>query len=296
VDSITEDAVALLREDGRMSYSEIARRLGTTRTAIATRITPRLESGELTIAAAVHPRMLGLEVLAHVQVRVLGDVTAVARDILDRTTAVFVSETVGPFDIALEVHSRDFVELNATIAAIRAATGVVEVQFVVYQEVLASVFLETEPSIADLELDELDTAIINHLQGDGRTPYRDLAAVTGLSISTVRSRVRRMTALGVLRIAALGPRSNVAGTIAFGLGLTVVGDGADVIDLILARKRLDFLVRTVGRFDLVATVPFDSVAAFQQFLSELRARDDVTSVSTWMHARIWQERYQSGAA
>lgn len=279
-----------------MSYSEIARRLGTTRTAIATRITPRLESGEVTIAAAVHPRMLGLEVLAHVQVRVLGDVTATARDILERTTAVFVSETVGPFDIALEVHSHDVAELNATIGAIRTAHGVIDLQFVVYQEVLASVFLEAEPTVADHELDTHDTAIIQHLQADGRTPYRDLADATGLSISTVRSRVHRMTSMGVLRIAALGPRSNVAGTIAFGLGVTVVGDGAAVIDLIRSRKRLDFLVRTVGRYDLVATVPFDSIATFHEFLSELRARDDVSAVAAWLHGRIWRERYQSGTA
>jgi DNA-binding Lrp family transcriptional regulator len=293
MDSITEDALALLRQDGRLSYSEIARRLGTTRASIASRLAPKLESGELTIAAAVHPRMIGLEILAHLQLRVLGDSSAVAQAVLSQTNAVFVSETVGPFDIALEVHSRDLADLHRTIGVIRHIPGVVEVHFVVYEEVIASVFLDNEPAVADLELDTLDTIVVGLLQADGRVPYRDLADATGLSISSVRARVKRMVDSGVLKIAALGPRSNTAGTITFGLGLTLTPPGTDVFDIISSRKRLDFLVRTVGRFDLVATVPFDSVQAFVDFATTLRQRPDVSSVTTWLHARIWQERYQS---
>lgn len=293
MDSITEEALVLLRYDGRMSYSEIARRLGTTRSAIASRITPRLESGELTIVAAVHPRMLGLEILAHVQVRVHGDVSAVARELVARTSAVFISETVGPFDIILELHSRNLAELHHSLGVIRTIDGVVELHFVIYEKVITSVFLDAEPEAPDLELDALDAHIINLLQADGRATYSDLADGAGLSINAVRARVRRMVDSGVVRIAALGQRSNSTGIVTFGLGLTLTHPDTAVVDVIAAQKRIDFLARTVGRYDLVATVPFDSVQAFTAFVAELRARDDVASVSTWLHARMWQERYKS---
>ena len=48
------------------------------------------------------------------------------------------------------------------------------------------------------DLDELDIAILDHLEKNGRIPFTELAKELGKSPSTVRDRVRRMEQSGVI--------------------------------------------------------------------------------------------------
>ena len=45
-------------------------------------------------------------------------------------------------------------------------------------------------------LDDIDKALVELLQGDGRLPYTKLAAEVGLSEAAVRQRVQRLIASG----------------------------------------------------------------------------------------------------
>lgn len=291
MDDLTEAAVRLLRRDGRMSYSELARRLGTTRAAIAVRINPLLESGGLRILAAVHPRVLGLHSLTHLSFRVAGSTAPLIERMDQLGSSVFISETVGPFDVAAELHTRDRLELQAAMRSLRGAEGVVDMQLTIYQQVLNSFFLGAEPD-TEMELDDADRALIAELQLEGRTGYAELAEASGLSITGARGRVQRMLDLGIMRIGAVGQRSDSSRNIVFGLGLTVHDSADTAVALISARPGLEFLARTYGRFDLIATVPFASLDDFQALLDQLRDLDGVLAVDTWLHARIRRERYQ----
>ena len=48
-------------------------------------------------------------------------------------------------------------------------------------------------------MEEIDRTIVRRLCEDGRTSFTDLARATGLSVSAVHQRVRRLEARGVLR-------------------------------------------------------------------------------------------------
>lgn len=293
MDELTEAAVQLLRRDGRLSFSEIARQLGTTRGAITARVVPMLESGGLRILAAVHPRVLGLHSLAHLSFRVVGSTAPLLERMGQVRSPVFISETVGPFEVAAELHNRDRLELQAAMRMLRGAEGVVDMQLTVYQHVLNSFFLGAEPD-TEQHLDDADLALISELQRDGRVGYAELAAASGLSINGARGRVQRMLDLGIMRIGAVRQRSDSTRNFLFGLGITIQDDdGAErAIEAISARPGLEFFARTYGRFDLVATVPFASFDDFHELLDELRALDGVRSVDAWLHARVRQERYQ----
>jgi Transcriptional regulators len=52
------------------------------------------------------------------------------------------------------------------------------------------------------ELDEIDRAIIQDLQIDGRRPFREIARSLSIAEGTVRARVKRLQASGVLNIVA----------------------------------------------------------------------------------------------
>ncbi|WP_413317184.1 Lrp/AsnC family transcriptional regulator [Agrococcus sp. 1P02AA] len=291
MDALTEAAVQLLRRDGRLSFSEIARQLETTRTAVTARVAPMLDSGALRILAAVHPRVLGLHSLAHLSFRVAGSTAALIERMRQLDSPVFISETVGPFEVAAEVHTRDRRELQTAMRTLRGTTGVIDMQLTIYEQVLNSFFLGAEPT-NEQHLDTADLALIAELQRDGRLGYAELAAASGLSITGARGRVQRMLDHGIMRIGAVGQRSDSSRNLVFGLGITLHDDGDRAIQMISARPGLEFLARTYGRFDLVATVPFASFDDFQALVDALRELDGVRAVDTWLHARIRQERYQ----
>lgn len=288
---MTELAIVHLRRDGRMSYSEIAQRLGTTRAAIAQRIAPLLETGELRVLAAVHPRVLGLRVLAHVGIRVQGRSDEVAAAMQRMPETVFVSETIGPFHVVVEVHVRTQEQLREVLRRIRMTPGVVELTVTLYQDVLASFFLGPEPDVAGLALDDADRAIIDALQRDGRAPLRELADAAGLSITGARARMRRLIDSAVMRVGAISQTTEGSGTLTVALGATTA-DATALIELLAARPGLQFLARTIGRFDVVATVPCADQEKLRELLDAARSLDGVLSVECWFHMRIRQERYQ----
>lgn len=294
VDEITEGAIALLRRDGRASYSDLARRLGTTRVNVARRISPMLEDGSLRVIAAVHPRLLGLDVLAHLMVRAEGDIYALARRIAGIEASVFISEITGPMQLVVEVHLTSLAELQSVVREVRRMDGVNEVAVMLYERLLRSFFLGEEPRLIPHSLDEVDLQIMELLQRDGRLGYAELSEQVGLSISGCRTRLTRLIESGAMAIGAVVRRERAdAEGLAFGFGIVLDGEDADVLELLLAEPLLEFLASGVGRFDLVATITFRSLEDFTSLLARLRGAPGVKFVNEWMHARIHEERYQN---
>lgn len=294
VDEITEGAVALLRRDGRASYSDLARRLGTTRANVARRISPMLEDGSLRVIAAVHPRLLGLDVLAHLMVQAEGDIYQLARRIAQIDSTVFISEITGPLQLVIEVHLTTLSELQAVVREVRTLPGVNEVSVMLYERMLRSFFLGEEPRLIPHSLDETDLQIMELLQVDGRLGYAELSEQVGLSISGCRTRLTRLIESGAMQIGAVVRRERAdAEGLAFGFGVVLDGDDTAALDLLLAEPMLEFLASGVGRYDLVATITFRGLDDFTALLARLRSAPGVKFVSEWMHARIHEERYQN---
>ena len=235
MDPITEQALALLRRDGRSSFSDLARRLDTTRANIARRIGPLLDSGQLRVVAAIHPRLLGLDVLAHVSIRAEGDVAALAGAVAELDSPVFVSEVSGSYQIIAELHTADLSGLHRDIRHLRALPGVLEVQVLLYERMLKSFFLGEEPGLAAPTLDEIDLQIMEELQEDGRLGFADLGERVGLSLSSCRSRVNRLIESGAMQIGAIMQRSDdTTSGLPFGFGFHLTGDDGELVALLRA--------------------------------------------------------------
>lgn len=292
MDELTEAATALLRRDGRRSFSELARDLGTNRQSIANRLTPLLESGDLRIIAAVHPRLLGLDVLGHLSLRVRGPLERTVERIVATSSSVFISETVGPHQLAVELHAHSLGDLQADVRTIRNGPEVVGADLLLYEHQLKSFFLGEEPGIDLPNLNHADLVILDMLQQDGRIGYSELAEAAGISTSGARMRMQRLLDAGVMKIGALGPRVSLP---VFGIGICTSTRTPAMLQELRAHPGTEFLSRTVGRYDLVATITFSSLAEHAKLLTRLRAEADIQNVETWLHLRIHQERYQRRA-
>jgi DNA-binding Lrp family transcriptional regulator len=282
--------VAILRRDGRASYSEIARELGTNRDYVASRINPLIATGQLRIVACVHPRLLGLNTTAHLSIKADGDLGTITTALEKLDDAVLISVVTGTFQIVVELQVHSLTELRAQIRMIRSIPGIREVLVHIYERILSSFFLGGEPD-PQMRLGDVDINIVNRLLRDGRANFADIADAVGLSVSGCRTRVQRLLESGVVQIGAIKQRSDMANDLLFGIGVAVSGDDRQAIDAISASPGLEFLARIVGRFDIVATVEFGTLRDFNLLVSQLRAMPSVSYCEQWLHVRIVREQY-----
>lgn len=306
MDHLTDRAIALLRSNGRLSYNELARRLGTNRTSVATRLNPLFEHGALRVTAAVHPRYLGFEVLAHLRIRSSGSTSAVARHLLAVPGAVFVSDTTGPMQLVAELYTGSLADLYTSVQRIRALPEVDEVEVLLYEQLLSSSPpagsplpaepLPGEPPQIVEPLDAADLGIVEHLRVDGRLGYAELGRRIGLSTSAARNRVERLLASGAMRIGVTHGHSASKGSLVFGLGLVIEGETDRTIALLREEPGLQVLARSLGRFSLIATVWFTAIDEFEQLLDRLRTLPEVLHSDQWMHLTIHLEWHRLGLA
>jgi DNA-binding Lrp family transcriptional regulator len=290
-----EDLLRALQVDGRAQFSTLAAELGVHRSLVAQRVRELLDSGELRVLAALHPRVLGFSVQAHLTLRVAGPTRPVFERLRGLDGVVYLSEVTGPAPVVAEVWASSQGDLARTVRAMRAIPGVVEVQLALYDHVLKTLLLGEEPEDSELVFDDFDVAIMTNLQRDGRLTFGELARRTGRSASACRSRTLRLLESRVMQIGGVRRRSSVTRGVLFGVGISPEGgeeEQREVEEAVLGLTGLEFLARTIGRFSLLATVAARSVAEYTEVVRGLRELAGVHAAETWIHASVWTERYE----
>jgi Lrp/AsnC family transcriptional regulator for asnA, asnC and gidA len=134
-----------------------------------------------------------------------------------------------------------------------------------------------------VKLDEINLAIINHLQ-DGRMPFKQIAESLALSEGTVRARVKKLKDEGVLDITALVDPEAMPDQ-------QVVMVGVCLKDMDLVKKGEEFsrlrgvisVCVVTGRFDLLLTVLLSREFTMLKFYTEEVAQvKNVRSVETFV--------------
>lgn len=289
-----EDLIRALQLDGRAQFSAIAAQIGVHRALVAQRVHELLESGEVRVLAAVHPRLLGFPVQAHLMVRISGPIEPVFETLRTHGNVVYLSEITGSSQAAIEVWASSREDLGRAVTAIQAIPGVGEVLLTLYDRVVRTLLLGEEPELSGLELDEFDVALMSELQLDGRLTFGELSRRTGRSVSACRARVLRLLETRVMQIGAVRARQDSSTGVLFGVGVLAGGAGDPVVleRWLKALPGVEFVARTVGRYSLLATIGARSIADHAEIVRALRSRPGVTLAETWIHASVWTERYE----
>lgn len=292
MDETDEAIVELLEVDGRLTHREIARAVGLSRSSAAARVQRLLSSGQVVIRGAVHPAVLGRGALAHVSVAVHGPAAPIAAAVAHRDDVPFLSLTSGPHGFIAEVRASSARGIDEAVSQLRALPGVSGVDTLSYVEVMRDVV----GPVGDVEtsVDATDRALLVELQNDGRASYVDLAATVGLSAAGVRRRVVRLIDSRVVRVGAVVRHSGQDRQSAMGFGLRLAGDNHDVVAALSAMPAVIFLARTLGRFDVLATIRAFSAAQLVELLDTVRGLDGVRALESWAHLEVVKESYASG--
>jgi DNA-binding Lrp family transcriptional regulator len=132
------------------------------------------------------------------------------------------------------------------------------------------------------ELDDLDKRLIGALRADSRLPAATLAKRLGTSRGTVQNRIDRLIADGIL----LGFTIRLRGEAETGQVRAITSlevRSAEAKSVIAALQRMPDIGRvysTNGRWDLVAEINTENLAALDRVLAEIRALRAVAQSET----------------
>ena len=108
-------------------------------------------------------------------------------------------------------------------------------------------------------MDEIDTALVAALEGDGRNSYVSLARRLHLSPSMVRRRMKRLLQEGVLHIIAAVDPAKVGMECSAFIGLDVDLACIDtVVETLAENDNIRFAAFATGRFDVLIVVDLPS--------------------------------------
>lgn len=126
-DKVDIKIVNMLLEDGRMSASEVARRIGKiSERAVRYRINRMIDDGVIQISAVVNPEAFGLTIKADVWLEVESDqILDVARKLAVFEKVTYVACGIGQNDISIQVVAKDTAEIYHFVTeVVRKVPGV----------------------------------------------------------------------------------------------------------------------------------------------------------------------------
>jgi len=143
LDEIDERIVQALKEDGRMSFAEIARRLDVSPGMIRQRYFDLVANRVVQVVAVTNPTLVGYDSVALIGVRVDGSrLREIAREIAAFKEVIYLVLCAGSFDILVEVVCRDNAHLLRFLSEnLRALEGVRSTETFVYLEIVKETYL-----------------------------------------------------------------------------------------------------------------------------------------------------------
>jgi Lrp/AsnC family transcriptional regulator, regulator for asnA, asnC and gidA len=144
-------------------------------------------------------------------------------------------------------------------------------------------------------LDDVNKAIVEELQQDGRRTYGSIAEAVGLSEAAVRQRVQKMRDAGIMQIVAVTDPLQVGFRSQAMVGIRADGDARLVADRLSAVANIDYVVMCTGSFDiLVELVCEDEDTLLDLLNGVIRQIPGVRDTETFMYLKLTKQTYAWG--
>ena len=131
-------------------------------------------------------------------------------------------------------------------------------------------------------LDDLDLRLIALLRADSRTPAATLAKALKVSRGTVQNRIDRLVQRGVVQGFTVKTRPDMdAGRVRAVMTIAIEGERSGaVVEALKGFPEVAAVHTTNGRWDLVADLDVENLAAFSAALDRIRQVEGIASTET----------------
>ena len=139
LDDVDFAIVSRLQNDGRKSFTEIARELDVAVNTVRNRVAKMVENGVLTFIARVPPEKVGFQAYANIMIRAETSkvVDFIAKEVLKYPEVSFVSLVVGDYDLLLDAMCYNNEHLTDLLTKrIQKIPGVEKTQTIIMVKVL----------------------------------------------------------------------------------------------------------------------------------------------------------------
>jgi Lrp/AsnC family transcriptional regulator for asnA, asnC and gidA len=144
----------------------------------------------------------------------------------------------------------------------------------------------------ELSLDDVDWAIIEQLQEDGRRPYGRIGEAVGLSEAAVRQRIQRMIENDAMKIVAVTNPWLLGNRIAATVGVQIQGEVLGIAETIAAIPQVDYVVLTSGSFDILFELQCRDQADLLKILNDyVRPTPGVLRTETFIYLSLFKQTY-----
>lgn len=143
-------------------------------------------------------------------------------------------------------------------------------------------------------VDDVDRAIIRALQRDGRTSNTKIGRALGLTETTIRKRIARLTSEGLVNIVAVPTPRGVGMTTSAIIGISVdLARLHSLADRLIALPEVRYLGMSTGRYDLIMEAFFTDQEHLLEFTSQqLGELPGVRQVETSLILKVAKFSYE----
>lgn len=142
LDELDLKILSFLQDDGRMTFKEIASRIGVAERTIRLRVSSLRENGTLSIVGVVSPMKIGLNVIAVIQIASRQErLQQCAKELAELDEVRFVSLTTGEYHILSEVCVESLEALSDFVEhKLNRVTGIERTNIIVETKILKNKF------------------------------------------------------------------------------------------------------------------------------------------------------------
>jgi Lrp/AsnC family transcriptional regulator, regulator for asnA, asnC and gidA len=143
LDDTDRDIIAALKQDGRMPFAEIARRLHVSPGMVRQRYLQLVEDGVLLVVPVTDPILLGYEMMAVIGIRAdVGLLREITRQIAAFEEVIYLVVCTGAYDMLVEVVCRDNSHLlNFLTERLGVIQGIRASETFVYLEIVKELYI-----------------------------------------------------------------------------------------------------------------------------------------------------------
>jgi Lrp/AsnC family transcriptional regulator for asnA, asnC and gidA len=145
-------------------------------------------------------------------------------------------------------------------------------------------------------VDDVNKAIIEQLQRDGRMAYATIGKAVGLSEAAVRQRVQKLTESGVMQIVAVTDPMQIGFARQAMIGISTHGDVEKIAEELAAIDEVDYIVVTAGSIDLLVEVVVEDDGHLLRLVNDrIRGIPGIERTETFLYLKLVKQTYNWGA-
>jgi DNA-binding Lrp family transcriptional regulator len=298
IDNINRQIIAALKSDGRYSYAGLAKLLGINVATVAKRIDKMLQEDVISIRAVLNPFKLGYNAHALITLDIdLTKVDQICTQFVNNHNISLVVTTFGRFDVILLADFSTWEMLQTYITKeLPKVEGIIKIDafpIIENKKIYNPLFKYDSNMSKAVSIDEIDQAIIEELERNGRSSYAELASKLGISLATVSRRVARLIKEDIIKISAIRNPSKLGylanAYIVLRADLNKVG--AICAELSVYPK-VHLIMTLMSGFEILVGIHLQNPEMLYRFiLEEIAKIDGVSNIETFICAEIRKRSY-----